>query len=278
MNTNAPLRGRIALVTGASRGIGLGIAHELGLAGATVYVTGRTRAGESREGLPGTIDDAARLVTESGGEGIAVACDHTDDRAIDALAETVQARHGKLHLLVNNAWGGYEDYDAKLFTMDPADQPLWRFDRMLATGVRSQYATTRALIPLLARGEKSLVVHVSAGDDGKYLGDVQYDVAKAAVDRLAFAFTKALRGKGIGALALHPGLSRTERVVAVTGTDQIEGSHSARYVGRAVVALAGDPHVAARAGRAWKTAVLGEEYGFTDVDGTRPRPFVLPEF
>jgi NAD(P)-dependent dehydrogenase (short-subunit alcohol dehydrogenase family) len=272
------LQGRVALVSGASRGIGRGIAHELGLAGATVYVTGRTRhAGEAPEGLPGTIDETAHLVTSAGGEGIAVACDHTQDEAVARLAETVRERHGGLDLLVNNLWGGYEDYDAKLFEPPPWEQPLWRWDKMMATGVRAHYVTTRALLPLMLGRERALIAFISAGDEGRFLGDVQYDVAKAAVDRLGFALGRKLRRHAITTVTVHPGLTRTERVERHAAAEELRGAHSARFVGRGLVALASDPDVSRHTGRVFKAARLGLDYGFQDVDGSQPEPFVLPE-
>jgi NAD(P)-dependent dehydrogenase (short-subunit alcohol dehydrogenase family) len=273
-----PLRDTIALVTGASRGIGLGIAHELGLAGATVYVTGRSRGrGAGTEGLPGTVDDAARLVSEAGGRGIAVPCDHTDDAAVAALAETIRAGHGRLDLLVNNVWGGYERYDPQLFRLPPDEQPLWRWDRLFTTGLRAHYVTTRAALPLLRAGALKLIVEVSAGDNGRFLGDVQYDVVKAGCDRLAFALARRLRGEGFTALALHPGFTRTERVVSVAPPEMLTQTHSARFAGRCVVALATDPRLGERSGGAFKAGQLGLDYGFTDVDGSQPAPFVLPD-
>jgi NAD(P)-dependent dehydrogenase (short-subunit alcohol dehydrogenase family) len=273
-----PLTDTIALVTGASRGVGRGIAHELGLAGATVYVTGRSRgSGAGSEGLPGTVDDTARLVSESGGRGIAVPCDHADDAAVEALAETLRAGPGRLDLLVNNVWGGYEHYDARLFALLPWEQPLWRWDKMMATGLRAHYVTTRAVLPLMRSSALKLIVEVSAGDAGKFLGDVQYDVVKAGCDRLAFALARRLRDEGFTALALHPGFTRTERVEAVAPPEELGQTHSARFAGRCVVALATDPQRRRRSGGAFKAGQLGLDYGFTDVDGSQPVPFVIPD-
>lgn len=271
------LQGKVALVTGASRGIGLGIAHELGLAGATVYVTGRSREGEpTTDDLPGTIEAAARTVSEGGGQGIAVACDHTDDDAVAALGRRIADEQGRLDLLVNNVWGGYEQYDAQLFTQPVWEQPIWRWDKMFDVGVRAHYTTSRAVTPLMRRAQNPLIVNISAGDEGKYLGDVQYDVAKAAIDRLAFALAAALQSDGIAALTLYPGFTRTERVLAeAPPPEALEGTHSPRFVGRAVVALATDPQLMSRSGGTYKVGQLGLDYGFTDVDGSQPEPFVI---
>ena len=272
------LQQKVALVTGASRGIGRGIAHELGFAGATVYVTGRSRdGGPATDGLPGTIDETARLVTDAGGLGIAVRCDHTDDDAAVALADEIREGHGRLDILVNNVWGGYEAYDASLFELPVWEQPIWRWDKMFNTGVRAHYTTTRAIVPLMLQAERALIVNISAGDEGKFQLDLQYDVAKAAIDRLAFGLSGRLRSHGIVALALHPGFTRTERVEAEAPPEALSETHSARFVGRAVVALATDPDVARYAGGAHKAGQLGLDYGFTDVDGSRPAPFTFPD-
>lgn len=274
----AELAETIALVTGASRGVGLGIAHELGLAGATVFVTGRSRQGGARtDGLAGTIDETARRVTEAGGRGVAVECDHTDEAAVAALAQRLGEEAGRLDLLVNNVWGGYEQYDARLFTLPVWEQPVWRWDKMFATGVRAHYLTTRAVLPLMLKAPRALIVNISAGDEGKFLFDVQYDAAKAAVDRLGFALGEKLAPQGITALTVHPGFTRTERVEAHASPKELKGTHSPRFVGRGVVALATDPEVARRTGGVYKAGQLGLDYGFTDVDGSQPEPFSIPD-
>lgn len=268
----------IALVTGASRGVGRGIAHELGVAGGTVFVTGRTRRGdEPTDGLPGTIDDTAELVSDCGGLGIAVKCDHTDDDAVQELARRIRAEQGRLDLLVNNVWGGYEAYDPELWRLPVWEQPIWRWDKMWETGPRAHYTTSRTVLPLMLEAGRSgvgpLVVNVSFGDQGKYLGDVQYDVAKAATTRLGFALAEELEDRGLVALTLYPGFVRTERVERSAGPEDLARTHSPRLVGRAVVALASDPGVGEKSGGAYAVGALAAEYGFADVDGTVPEPF-----
>lgn len=272
------LSDRIAVVTGASRGVGLGIAHELGIAGALVYVTGRSRQGGSTtDELPGTIDETARAVSEAGGRGIAVECDHCDDDAVERLAARIREEQGRLDILVNNIWGGYEQYDPKLFELPVWEQPIWRWDRMMNAGVRAHYTSTRALVPLMLDGPHSLIVNISAGDEGRFLGDVQYDVAKAVIDRLAFALSRKLKRHGVAALSVHPGFTRTERVLAGAPAEALKLTHSPRFVGRCVVALANDPNVSERAGAAFKAGQLGLDYGFSDIDGSQPQPFRIPE-
>ena len=270
----ADLGGDVALVTGASRGVGRGIAHELGAAGATVYVTGRSTADDRTDGLEGTVGGTAELVTEAGGEGVSVVCDHTDDSAVAALFDRVEGEHGALDLLVNCAWGGYESYDGTF------DDPFWaqptgRWDRMFDAGVRAAFVASRhAVGPMMARGS-GLLVNVSSGDRGKFRGSVPYDVAKTAVDRMTAGMAHELREHGVAAVVLYPGFTRTERVEAAFDRpeDVPEGTESPRDSGRAVVALAADPDVMARSGSVFKTGELAHESGFTDVDGTRPEPF-----
>jgi NAD(P)-dependent dehydrogenase (short-subunit alcohol dehydrogenase family) len=266
--------------------VGRGIAHELGIAGATVFVTGRSRRGDTTDGLPGTVDRTARLVTEAGGRGVAIVCDHTKDTDVRALAERIDRDAGRLDIVVNNVWGGYEQYDARLFELPVWDQPLWRWDKMFASGVRAHYTTSRATLPLLLRSDRPLLINISAGDRGRFLGDVQYDVAKAAIDRLAFALARRHRDDGLTALTLHPGFTRTERVESefeaadMDDADRVaayDTMHSPRFVGRAVVALATDPAVAERSGGAFRVGDLGIDLEFTDIDGSQPEPFEIPD-
>ncbi|MFC8538358.1 SDR family NAD(P)-dependent oxidoreductase [Streptomyces sp. NPDC057249] len=272
------LDGTVAVVTGASRGVGRGIALALGAAGATVYVTGRsTREGTRTEGLPGTVDDTADAVTERGGRGIAVRCDHGDPADNEALAARVLDGHGKLDLLVNNAWGGYERSSEVRFDAPFWDQPMWRYE-LFETSLRAQYDVTRRLVPLMLPQQRGLVVGISFSDGDIYLGQVGYDVFKTASDRMCRGFAADLRKKGVTALSLHPGFVRTERVEAAweaMGEGPASVVHSPEYVGRAVAALVADPELKERSGQVLSTGDLAVEYGFADVDGRRPPAFRL---
>ena len=270
------LRGKIALVTGASRGIGRGIAHELGIAGATVYVTGRSVSDEATpEHLGGNVNSTAELITESGGAGIAARCDHTVDSDVEALFERIRREQGRLDILVNNVWGGYEDFAAANFVAPFWEQPLWRWELMFDAGVRAHYTASRLAASLMIPRKQGLIVNISSGDEGKYRGQVMYDIAKEAADRMAFGMALDLRPHGIAALGLYPGLTRTERVLRYASAQELASSESPRYAGRAIVALATDTDVMQRTGGAYKTGQLAIEYGFTDVDGTRPPPFTF---
>lgn len=283
MNVNASwlppeLGDTVAVVTGASRGVGRGIALALGESGATVYVTGRsTRDGERTEGLPGTVEDTADEVTRRGGKGIAMHCDHRLPADNQALAERIEADHGGLDLLVNNAWAGYERMTEVRFDAPYWEQPTWRYE-LFEASLRAQYEVTRRLTPLMLPRQRGLIVGISFTDGDIYLGQVGYDVFKSAADRMCRGFATDLRRKGVAAVSLHPGFVRTERVEAdwdAMGSGPAAVVHSPEYVGRAIAFLSADPDVMARSGTVLSTGDLAEEYDFDDVDGKRPPTFRL---
>jgi NAD(P)-dependent dehydrogenase (short-subunit alcohol dehydrogenase family) len=289
-----PLAGRVAVVTGASRGAGRGIALELGAAGATVYVTGRstrdarpggygsilTHSGLGR--LPGTIDDTADELSALGGRGIAVRCDHTADAEVAALFERVWREQGRLDLLVNNAWGGHEAFDPAAFTAPFWEQSLDQWDAMFTRGVRNHLVASRHAAPLFVRQGRGLIVATTYWERGRFMkGNLFYDLAKAAIVRLAFDVAEELRPHGVASLAVSPGWMRTEFVLAAYAADEtnwrerpaLARTETPRYVGRAVAALAADPDVLRRSGAVLRVGDLAREYGFTDVDGRAVPPF-----
>ena len=272
------LSDRIALVTGASRGAGAAIAAVLGEAGATVYVTGRSsRAGARTDDMPGTVEDAAAAVSARGGTGIGVVCDHTDPAQVQELVARIDADHSRLDVLVNNAWGGYEQYDGASFAAPFWEQPLQRrWDAMFGAGVWPTLLTSQRAAPLLA--DDAFVACTIAWAQGAYTGAAFYDAAKACIARFAFAMAHDLRERRVTAVAIAPGFMRTERVMAAHATDPFDLSQteSPEYLGRAVAHLAADPDRLTRSGELLTAGDLARAYGFTDVDGSRPEPFRIP--
>jgi len=278
----------VALVTGASRGAGRGIALELGAAGATVYVTGRSVAGgPTTDNVPGTIDESARDVTSRGGRGIAVRCDHTVDADVESLFNRIRHDHGRLDVLVNNVWGGYENSDCRPLPLVPFwEQSLHQWDAMFTAGVRAHLTASRLAVPLMLPRRRGLIVSTTANLEAlPYLSNLFYDLAKNAVARLARASAQELREHGIASLAVAPGFMRTERVVeafrragAPDAINRPGGpSETTAYLGRAIVALASDERVIEKSGQLVEVGALAREYGFTDIDGTQPPPFRIPE-
>ena len=276
----------IALVTGASRGAGRAIALELGAARATVYVTGRSiRGGPTTDNVPGTIDDTAAEVSERGGTGIAVRCDHTSDADVDALFARIRDDHGRLDLLVNNVWGGYEDPNCRPLTIAPFwEQSVQQWDRMFTAGVRAHLTASRLAATVMVPRRRGLIVSTTANLRAlPYLRNLFYDLAKNAVSHLVWAMAQELREHNVAAVALAPGFMRTERIVeAFTragAAHALDGPGGPKetpfYLGRAIVALAADPRVLDKSGELLEVGALAQEYGFTDLDGTQPPPFRL---
>ncbi len=275
------LSGTVAVVAGATRGAGRGIAAALGEGGATVYATGRSVRGHPATGSrPETIDETAEIVTARGGVGIAVRVDHTVEA--DVLALFARIRHeqgGRLDLLVNDVWGGDE--------LSAWGKPFW--EQSLANGllmqeraVRAHIITAHAAAPLLVARRSGLIIEITDGDTYSYRGNLFYSLAKVSNIHLAEAMAADLKPYGVTALALTPGFLRSEAMLdhfGVTEANWRDGaqkdphfiaSETPAYVGRAVVVLASDPNVAEKAGMALSTWGLSREYGFTDADGSRP--------
>jgi NAD(P)-dependent dehydrogenase (short-subunit alcohol dehydrogenase family) len=278
------LEGKVALVSGATRGAGRGIAVALGEAGATVYATGRsTRAQRSEIDRPETIEETAELVTAAGGEGIAVPTDHLQPAQVRGLVERIDSDHGRLDVLVNDIWGAEHLFEWS--------SPVWEHDldnglRLLHLAIDTHLITSHHALPLLLRRPGGLVVEVTDGtaayNADHYRLSMFYDLAKTSVTRMAWGLARELEAHQATAVALTPGWMRSEAMLEHHGVTEANWrdatqrtphfciSESPRYVGRAVAALAADPDVSRWTGESLSSGQLAQAYGFTDLDGTRP--------
>lgn len=269
-----PLAGRVALVTGASRGIGKGIAIELATAGATVYFTARSITEDP--GRPGTIGATADAIAEAGGRGIALRCDHHDDANVAEVFERIAKDEGRLDLLVNNATAELSAMIGRPFWELPFE--LW--DEVIGVGLRSHYVASAHAARAMVPKRSGLIVNVSSHGSREYLMGVIYGVGKAGVEKLTSDTAKELRPYGVAVVSIWPGLVKSENrlVNAVREPDgrltlfglDLRYAETPHFPGRAVVALATDPDPLAKTGRAFWVADLAREYGFTDIDGTIP--------
>lgn len=262
------LSGKVAVVTGASYGVGKGVALGLAEAGARVYATGRTVSEECFA----ESTEAARIFP--------VRCDHTNDGETEAVFKRISDEQGRLDVLVNSAWGGYERMvEGGQFTWARPfwEQPVWRWDSMLAAGVRAAYVASQHAARAMVAARSGLIVNVSFWAARKHLGNVAYGVSKAATDKLTADMASELRAHGVAAVSLYPGLVRTEKVMEAAAFLDLGNSESPQFVGRAVAALASDPKVSDKSGQALVAAALALEYGFTDIDGKQPRPLTLED-
>jgi NAD(P)-dependent dehydrogenase (short-subunit alcohol dehydrogenase family) len=281
------LKGKVAVVAGATRGAGRGIACMLGEAGATVYCTGRSTREEPNmsgrfAGRPETIDETAEMVAARGGVGIPVRTDHLDEGQVESLFARVREEQGRLDVLVNDISEG-EEHEWKPFWKLSLDKGL----RALHQGIYTHIITTRHAAPLMVERKRGLVVEIGDGDALYYRGNLFYDLVKINVSRLAYAWAEELHPHGVAALAVTPGFMRTEMVLEHFGATEenwrvvaekdarargfgLAGSETPFFVGRAVAALAADPEVLGKSGGLYSSWGLSEEYGFTDVDGARP--------
>jgi NAD(P)-dependent dehydrogenase (short-subunit alcohol dehydrogenase family) len=279
-----PLAGKVALVAGGTRGAGRGIAVELGAAGATVYVTGRTTRNQPSEyGRPETIEDTAALVTELGGEGVAIRVDHLVPAEVEALVGRIRTERGRLDILVNDIWGG-----ERLFEWNKA---VWEHNlenglRLMKLAIDTHLITAHHALPLMIANPGGLLVEVTDGtaeyNADHYRLSVFYDLAKTAAIRMAWAHAKDLAPRGATAVCITPGWMRSEMMLdnyrvteaswrdATARSPHFVISESPRFVGRAVAALAADPERARWTGQSLSSGGLAKVYGFADLDGSQP--------
>ena len=275
-----PLLNRVAVVAGATRGAGRGIARMLGEAGATVYCTGRSVRGRpATPGRPETIEETAEMVTAEGGRGLAVRTDHTVESEVEQLFARIRKEQGRLDVLVNDIWGGdaLTEWGSPFWTLSTA-QGL----ELLERAVHTHIITSRLGTPLMVERNAGLIIEVTDGDTLGYRGNLFYDLAKNAVVRLAYAMAADLHSHHVTALAITPGFLRSEAVLDTLGVTEANWreaieqdpyfaeSETPCFVGRAVAALAADPDVAKKSGGLFSSWGLAREYGFTDLDGRRP--------
>lgn len=278
------LRGKVCIVTGASRGVGRGVARGLLEAGGSVHISARTTAeGANPLDRPGSLEtmlaDAAGLPGRLHTHRI----DHANDEETERLVRDVIDREGRLDILVNNAWPGYERMEEEVepgrdaFTwVDPIwEQPMWRFDAMINIGLRSAWCASRIACGQMARQRSGLIVNISFWAAQKFMGNTVYGMAKAAADKMAADIAHQMREHEVAAVSLYPGLVRTEMVMLNAQYFDMSNSESPEFIGRAVAHLAADPQVMSRSGKVLVAAQLALDYGFTDIDGSQPRPLTL---
>jgi len=256
------LNGKIAVVTGATKGVGSGIARELAHQGARVFVTGRS---------VGEHDALEEAIT-------GIRCDHREDGQVKAAFARIAADAGSIDILVNNVWGGYEDMvENGVFTWSKPfwEQPLWRWDAMFGAGVRAHYLASQLAAPWMISQRRGLIVNISFWSAQKYVGNVAYGVSKAATDKMSADMATELKPHGVTVVSLYPGLVRTEKVMQAAQYLDLTNSESPDFIGRAVGALAADPDVIRHTGKVLVAASLAAEYHFTDIDGKTPRPLTV---
>ena len=284
------LSGQVAVVTGASRGVGRGIAEVLGECGATVYLVARSASSPTTPDQTGTLDEVAAAIEAAGGRAVPVQTDLGDDAAVDRLFDRVRREQGHLEVLVNNAvaWGDYgsdHDTDSKPWMMQPPwNAPRWWWESNFAVGVRSHYIVTNAAAPLFVEGRRGLVLFTSERQpDEPGMAEFVLDIRATAVERMAFLYSLHLRPHRVSSILLYPGFTRTETIQRAfdrrdnifsdwTEEEFVERTASVHYAGRAIAALAADPAILDRTGSLLTSHDVATAYGFTDTTGACPDP------
>ncbi len=258
------LEGKVAVVTGGTLGVGRGIARVLAQYGARVFATGRS----AHDGV----------VNDERIKGIR--CDHRVDAEVTASFERIAREAGKVDILVNNVWGGYErmvEDGTFTWTKPFWEQPLWRWDAMFSAGLRAHYHASQLAAKSMVVSKRGLIVNISFWAAQKHIANVAYGVSKAATDKMTADMAFELRPHGVTVVSLYPGLVRTEKVVEAAAWLDLTNSESPEFIGRAVAALAADPDVMRHTGTVLVAASVAVGYGFTDIDGKSPRPLTMAD-
>ena len=258
------LDGKVAVVTGATRGVGRGVATELARQSARVFITGRSAPAYA------SVDEQTTLIR----------CDHRHDDQVDTAFERIGRESPTIDILVNNVWGGYEDMmERGEFTWPKPfwEQPLWRWDAMFDAGVRAHYHASQRAAPRMIAQRRGLIVNISFWAAQKRIGNVAYGVSKAATDKLTADMAAELKPFGVAVVSLYPGLVRTEKVMEAAQWLDLSNSESPEFIGRAVAVLAADPDVLRHTGQVLIAAAVAKDYGFTDIDGKSPRALTLAD-
>jgi dehydrogenase/reductase SDR family protein 1 len=280
----ADLQGRVCIVTGATRGIGKGVVLGLLEAGATVHASGRTATeGTHYLGRPGSLDLLAAETKDFAGRLVTHRVDHASDTETEAFVASVIAAEGRLDVLVNNAWPGYEKMSENVpegrnpFTWaDPFwEQPMWRWDAMIGVGARAAYCASRLAGRQMVAQRSGLIVNISFWSARKFIGNVAYGISKAIADKMAADMAAQLREFNAAAVSLYPGLTRTEEIMKYAEYIDLTNSESPQFTGRAIAGLAADSSIMEKSGRVHVVADLALEYGFADIDARQPIPLTF---
>jgi len=258
------LDGKVAVVTGATKGVGRSVGRELAQQGARVFVTGRSAT--DHEALDERITG--------------IRCDHRVDTQVAAAFQRITGEADAIDILVNSVWGGYERMieDGNFTWLKPFwEQPLWRWDAMFSAGVRAYYQASQLAAPAMIARRRGLIVNISFWAAQKHIGNAAYGVSKAATDKLTADMATELKPHGVAVVSLYPGLVRTEKVMEAAKWLDMSNSESPEFIGRAVAALAADPDVLRHTGKVLVAAAVAKEYGFADIDGKTPRPLTLAD-
>lgn len=268
--------GKVVLITGGTRGIGKGIAISLAREGAIVYFTGRTEIEfHGAVNLSGSIQATEKEIKQVGGKGYGIICDHEDDAQTKMVIDRIVSEQGKIDVLVNNVWGGYEFYnDGTEFWKEKGfwTAPISRFDKMFDSGVRAHYVTTILTVPQMIRQSCGLIINLSFWSAERNDMGVAYGMAKLATNKMTETMAYELKEYGISVLTIYPGLVRTESVMKASQFFDLSNSESTEFIGFAVAALASDTNILDKSGTKQTAAQIAIDYGYKDVDGKQPIP------